>query len=195
MNYYQYIFELVGFALGVLVTVLQIKQHRFSWHTNIVYSSLFLYTCIKLKFYVSAAVYIYYIGTSIVGVLNQKNEDSGELHITAESKKNIKRTIFIAVVLNVALYFLMKNYTDASSPFLDSFVACVKIVSTFFTLRKKIGAWLLMSIGDAITTLMYFLTGYYISAFMFLVFAVMDFNGFLIWLKHYRRTKERRKHA
>jgi nicotinamide mononucleotide transporter len=89
----------------------------------------------------------------------------------------------ITVGSTIVMGVVFREYTNASLPFLDSFLTSVSLVAQWMIARKKIENWLLWIFADVIYIPLYIYKELPLTAFLYLVFLVMAIKGFIDWKK------------
>jgi nicotinamide mononucleotide transporter len=84
------------------------------------------------------------------------------------------------------LGFLLKNYTEAASTYLDSFTTVFAIFATFMTARRILENWIYWIVIDSVSVYLYFDRGGYLFAFLFVAYTLIALYGFIHWRKQYR---------
>ena len=71
-------------------------------------------------------------------------------------------------------------------PYMDSFTTVMSILATFMLIRKKIEAWYIWLLVDAISTYMYSLKDVKLYALLYFVFCFIAAFGAYNWTKEYQ---------
>ncbi len=98
--------------------------------------------------------------------------------------------IAIAGVLLASLLSaeLLKHYTQAALPLLDSFTTWGSILTTWMVTRKILENWLYWLVIDSVSIYLYLDRGLYLTALLFMAYIVIVIIGYRKWLRHYRQT-------
>ncbi|MED1471660.1 nicotinamide riboside transporter PnuC [Bacillus salipaludis] len=93
--------------------------------------------------------------------------------------------IFIIPILSYGWGYLLNKYTDASAPFLDSFIATTSLVAQVLFSTKKFENWYLWILVDILSVGLYVYKGLYTISFTYFVFLIICIVGVFEWRKHY----------
>lgn len=185
--------EIIAAVIGLTYLFLEYKASVWLWPVGILMSLFYVGIFFHGKFYADAAIYLYYIGANIYGLLvwtqsrhNQLSNNeiqTEELPITHTPKKIIPTLIAISLCLWAVLYFVLKYYTDSPIPAGDSFTTALSIVATWMLAKKYLEQWILWIVVNLVSTILYFWKGLYPTGILFVVYVVVAVLGYFRWRK------------
>lgn len=184
--------EFLAVITSIAYAVLASKNNIWCWLFGILSPALSMYA-LYFYFQLYAEVYlqVYYIGMAIFGFYSWKygSADHSNLAINLWSKQKHIIIIISGVILSFILGYLLKNYTDAASTYLDSTTTVFAIIATFMTARRILENWIYWIIIDSISIYLYFDRGGYLFAFLFFAYTIIAVYGFLHWRKIYIKAR------
>jgi nicotinamide mononucleotide transporter len=183
--------ELTGAVFGLIYVFLSVKQNMLTWVLGLLTSLFYIYIFFASKFYADMALQFYYVWVSIYGwIIWKKGEQSEQgkmpLHVSKLSKQQLIILLPVSLLLWVAIYFVLKLYTDSPVPFGDSFTTAFSIVATWMLARKIIEHWLIWIVVDLISFLLYLYKGLYPTTILFIIYTLVAAWGYWEWKKNAR---------
>ncbi len=164
---------------GLVYTILLIQQNIWSWPFAILSSSLFFLLVSRRGLYAEAALHLFYIGMAVYGwyffnkpAVREAWDFSLQAHL-----------LFITILWAAAfgLGYLLKTYTKASLPFLDSFTTVFSMGATLLMVNLILENWLYFIGINLLSVWLYAARKLWISAGLMLVYAVLAFMGYFSW--------------
>lgn len=181
--------ELSGTVLALFYLFFSIKQKILLWPFGIASSILYIYIYFVSKFYADMGLQFYYLFISIYGWFFWANKKSENQHVEIK-QTNLRTAVYLGVItvlLFIGLGFFLDNYTDSEIPFWDSLTTSASITATWMLARKHIEHWLVWIVVDLISMILYIYKGLETTAFLFAVYTIMAFVGYLAWKKDLRK--------
>ncbi|HNQ67679.1 MAG TPA: nicotinamide riboside transporter PnuC [Bacteroidales bacterium] len=179
--------EILASALGLLGIFLQIRQNHWYWLTSIIMVSLYIVVFYNTRFYADMSFQFYYLCISIYGWyywLSGRNSKNVE-KIIAYRLKNVQwlYTVLISVFIFIAIYLILKNFTNSDVALGDAFTTSLSFVATWLLARKIIENWLFWIVIDLVSAGLYVYKSLYPTAILFVVLTVLAFVGYYRWKK------------
>ena len=185
--------ELAAVVLGVAYLLLVVRESLWCWYAAFISTSIFLYLFWDVNLLMESALQVYYLGMAVYGWWHWRAGKSSagkaeELAITTWTLRT--HLIAIAGVLLASLLSaeLLKHYTQAALPLLDSFTTWGSILTTWMVTRKVLENWLYWLVIDSVSIYLYLDRGLYLTALLFMAYIVIVIIGYRKWLHHYRQT-------
>jgi nicotinamide mononucleotide transporter len=92
-------------------------------------------------------------------------------------------TTFFVIVATALLGFVLHKLTDASLPYVDSFLAVLSMAAQWMMARKYIENWILWIVVNIGSIGMYGFKGLYFTMFLFAVYFGLAIFGYVEWKK------------
>lgn len=178
--------ELTGSLLSLIYLYLSVKQKVSLWVFGFLCSLLYIVVFFRSKFYADMSLQFYYLFVSVYGWLSWKLGKQKSGRDVPVRKTRLKEAVVLAVaaiLVYVAYYLVLINYTDSPLPKADSFTTALSIVATWMLARKMIEHWLLWIVVDGMSAGLYFYKELYPTAILFIVYTAMAIVGYIQWRK------------
>ncbi len=184
--------EILGTLTGLLYLFFQVKEHILLWFFGLICSGIYIYVFYTSKIYADMALNVYYFGISIYGWIHWtigKNPNQPKLPVTRLDNRLFLKLLAVNLVLFVLIYIILENFTDSDVSVIDSFTTSASIVATWMLARKILEHWLFWIIIDAVSAGLYIYKELYPTVFLFIVYTIIAFIGFLSWKKTWQKEQ------
>ncbi|MCQ2271404.1 MAG: nicotinamide riboside transporter PnuC [Bacteroidales bacterium] len=189
--------EIIGVAIGLWYLYLEYKASFWLWSVGILMSVFYIVIFFNSKFYADAAIYAYYLGANVYGLLvwrrhrneNIQNElyssekQKDELPITPMPSRLILPLSLIFVAFWTILWFVLRRFTDSPVPLGDSFTTALSVVAMFLMAKKHMEHWLLWVVVNAASVALYAWKDLYPMACLFVLYTAVSVMGYFRWRK------------
>ena len=181
--------EIAANATLVTAVFLAARNNIINWVVGIFACALFGLFFFQIKLYADVTLQFFFIATNIIGWLNWQ-------------KGGAQRTVLpvtrVQPLWHLALYFplaagtawayseLLRHYTDASYPLIDSGVLTFSIVAQLLLMNRKLETWVFWLIVNTLAVPLYFVKGAYVTSFVYTIFWFNAFYGFWVWRREMR---------
>lgn len=185
------ILQILGTTLGLIYLWLEYKANIWVWVVSaimpLVHGTLYL----NAGIYADAAMQLYYVAAAVYGLVvwkrNPKEKASGRIKHTPVGW--ILPLMLAYVVLHVAIYFILTEFTDSRVPLLDAMSTALSIVAMWMLSRKLVEQWLVWLVVDMISVGLYLYKGIPLTALLYTLYCVLAVAGYLRWLRESRRVE------
>lgn len=186
--------EVPGTFFAIIYLYFSINEKIWLWPIGFIASLFYLIVFFKSRLYADMSLQVYYIGVSIYGWFHWigKIKPTGSQISITTSSLSLLQWIPICgaiIALNFILYYLLISLPGilelpaSDMPVLDAFTTASSIVATWMLARKILENWVLWIVIDVVSLGMYFYKGLYVTTFLFVIYTVMAFIGYLQWKK------------
>lgn len=188
--------EIFTLVTGVIYIILEIRQKNLMWVVGILTSVAAMWVFFRQGLYASFGLNTYYLVTSVVG-LWQWRKDMGKVSADPDAPEDgcirLKRLSIKTLVLSalavvagtVALAYLMELLENPMS-YLDSAVAVLSAVATWWLVRCYIQQWWLWIAADTVSTILCASQGLWWMAVLYAAYSISAVIGYIHWKKHGR---------
>lgn len=186
--------EIIGACIGLLYLYLEYRANVWLWPVGIVMSLFYVVIFFHGKFYADAAVYLYYIGANVYGLvawLRSKDNQKGEsvpLRIVHTPKRQILPLALVSAALWLAIFLVLRRFTDSPVPWGDAFTTALSVVAMWMLAQKQLEQWLLWVVVNAVSLCLYVWKGLYPTAVLFAVYTAVAVMGYFNWKKEMGET-------
>ena len=188
--------EIFTLVTGVIYIILEIRQKNLMWVVGILTSVAAMWVFFRQGLYASFALNTYYLVTSFIGLwqwrkdIDRISQDGSEqkdgtVRLKRLSIKTVAVSAFAVVAGTLALAFLMELLENPMS-YLDSAVAVLSAVATWWLVRCYIQQWWLWIAADTVSTVLCASQGLWWMAALYAAYAVSAILGYIHWKKHGR---------
>jgi nicotinamide mononucleotide transporter len=179
------VYEVVGFAFGLLSVVLTIRESLWCWPAGIVSVVAFGLLFYEIRLYADMALQGFYVVTGFLGWWSWRfgGERRTELRIGVLSARARAGAGLLAVLLPAvwAMRWYLVTYTDASLPGWDSLASTLSVFAQVLLMRKVFESWILWIAVDVLSVGIYLAKGVYLTAILYVVFLVLAILGLREW--------------
>ncbi|MBW7887705.1 MAG: nicotinamide mononucleotide transporter [Bacteroidetes bacterium] len=181
--------EFTAVVLGVLAVYLSTKQNVWTYPLGII--SVFIYIDIfyEVKLYADMGLQVFFIALLIYGWHEwlYGGENKTELHVSKTPKKIIGGNIFFVVSATGILGYSLHQLTDASLPYVDSFLAVLSMSGQYLQARKYLGNWSVWVAVNTGSIAMYEMKGLYFTMALYGVYLALAILGYREWKNDFLR--------
>jgi len=174
--------ELIAVSFSLACIWLAVKKHYLNWPVGLIGVSAYLVLFYQVKLYADMALQIVFILQGIYGWYHWKTSAIEE-EIEVSYLTMTERMLYGLLILLVAtaISWILINYTNASTPYVDSFVATVSLVANWLMAKKKTENWILWILADVIYIALFWYKELVMSSAIYVVFLILAIKGFIEW--------------
>ena len=180
------VLQIVGTLLGLLYLWLEYKANIWLWIVGaimpMVHGVLYLHSGI----YADAAMQLYYVAAGVYGLfvwMRGTKRTEKVVSIQHTPKGWVIPLVVVYVVLHVAMYYALSEFTDSRVPFFDSMSTALSIVAMWMLSRKLVEQWLVWLVVDMISVGLYLYKGIPITAMLYTLYCALAIAGYMRWRK------------
>jgi nicotinamide mononucleotide transporter len=163
------------------------RNSAHTWWTGIVGCALFAFVFFNTQLYADLTLQTFFIVTSILGWWNW-------LHGRHGTELPIRRTKFPflaiqfagGVIVALGYGWLLHRFTNAFSPFLDSFILAFSVLGQFLLMGRRLENWWCWLLVNTIAVPLYTVRGLRVTALLYAVFLI----NALISLRRWNRLSK-----
>lgn len=96
-----------------------------------------------------------------------------------------ENNIMIIIACGILVFFcayLLKKFTKAALPYLDTFTTVFSIIATFMMIEMLVENWIYWIVIDALSIYLYSKRGLVLSSLLYLAYVGLAINGLINWL-------------
>lgn len=177
--------ELTGTIFGIAGVWLTVKEKILCFPFGIVNVTLYAWLFFQSHLYADALLQLVYIVLLIYGWYEwvHGKENDKQLLITKTSGKVFLFLFIICIISTISIGTFFRYNTNASLPYVDSFLASLSLVAQWMIARKKIENWLLWIVADILYIGMYVYKHLYLTSLLYFIFIILAIIGWMRWKK------------
>ncbi len=182
--------EILAVICGLVYVILAAKEKIWCWFWGILNAIFSVYLFYTYGLYAESILYIYYVFAGFYGWLSWRNHNKIET-LKISTWKIIEHifAIILGILLALVLAYLLKNYTSAKLPLIDSFTTIFSFIATFMVTRKVLENWIYWILIDLVTIGLYFNRALYLYALLMLGYTIIAIIGYYKWKAIYNKEK------
>ncbi len=174
-------------SLGYLV--LAVRENSVCWYLAFLSTSIYVYIFATVSLYMESFLNVYYMGMAVYGWDQWKR--AGLQGVGRDICRwppswhlLIVGAVFVGSLISAQM---LRAYTDARFPFLDSFTTWGSVVATVMVAQKVLENWLYWLVIDALSIIIFVDRELYQTALMFVLYLILAAIGYYNWSKIYRK--------
>ncbi|WP_288420228.1 nicotinamide riboside transporter PnuC [uncultured Acinetobacter sp.] len=180
------IFAVLISLIGVGLTVI---RNMWCWLFNFFAFVLYAYLFYEFKLYGETILQFFFMAVNLYGFyywLKGKQQDH-DIRIEPIAVQTAIIQMIIAAIGGLLFGLILKNFTDAAVPMLDSQLAAFSLLATYWTSRKHIATWILWVFVDIIYVGMFIYKDLFLTSALYAAFVLMAAYGWYQWEKVKRK--------
>lgn len=155
-----------------------------TWWTGIVGCLLFGYVFFSARLYADVTLQAFFIGSCIVGWWRWVGGvRKPELPVRHTSVRLAVLLGAAGIIVAVGYGLLLHNFTDAYSPFLDSFVLAFSVLGQLLMIERRVESWWCWLLVNTVAVPLFASRGLYITALLYMGFWVNALVSLRYWRK------------
>jgi len=184
--------EVIGTLSGIAGVWLTTRQIIWCWPVSLVNVLCYVYVFFMTKLYADFGLQFFYLALIFYGWYHwiYGGKDRHELQVNRLSLKGFAIYFFTGSILTILTGILLARFTNASLPFLDSFLGVWSIICTLLMAKKIVENWLIWVVVDGIYIGMYIYKGLYPTSILYLLYALIALYGYFEWKKEYNKLNQ-----
>ncbi len=184
--------EIIAAVLAVAYLVLAIQQKLSCWVAAFISSCLYVWVLYGARLYMESALNAFYAGMAVYGFWQwQQGKGGSALAVCRWPIAPHVAGLAAVVGLSMISSVLLRRYTPAAWPFVDSMVTWSSVFATFLVARKVYENWYWWLVIDSVSLCLYFTRRLYLTMLLFGLYLVLIVVGMTQW----RRTLRTEIHA
>lgn len=187
------ILEIIAACCSIIYSILLIKEKVVGWFFGILSSITSVVVFYHTQLYAQSLISIYYAAIGVYGWMYWKKARERNEHIHVWKLSMHLKAIVLFSCISILSWWIMKTYTNASSPLLDAFLTAFGFLASIKEARKILSSWAYWFVINALSGWLYYKQGLNIYAAMMLVYTIICIPGYIGWLKIYREFGEKEK--
>lgn len=195
--------QIFTLVTGVAYMILEIRQKNFMWVVGIATSLAAMWVFFREGLYASFGLNTYYFITAFIGLwqwrrsksalsenLEEKLPEGDVICLNRLSRKTVAFSAVVTLLGTVALSWGMEELYNlgilAENPMslLDSAVAVLSAVATWWLIRTYLEQWWLWIVADTLSVLLCAMQGMWWMSVLYLAYVAAAVYGLYYWKKH-----------
>lgn len=193
--------EFFGLISGIIAVTLSAFANIWSWPIGIINVIISFFIFYQVQLYPDMFLQVFFFVTNMIGWwrwTHPKQNEEDRKHELKVSFMRPKQLLFIGSIV-IAGTFLFGLFAQnlhqlmpsvftkpGASPYLDSFITVMSVVTTFYMIEKKVECWIFWIIIDVMATYLYFTRGIALYSLLYFIFTIIAAFALWNWIREYR---------
>ncbi len=184
------IWEALGVILALLYLVLATARSLWCWLCAFISSVCYVVVMWHKELVMETWLSVFYVAMAVYGYLQWRRgqSGSGELMIVSWNWRQHALAISAVLLVSTINAWILIEYVDSASPWLDSLITWASVLTTFMVARRVIENWLYWIVVDGVAAYLYYSRGLLATALLFVAYVFMVMYGYWAW--HRRRVAQ-----
>lgn len=186
--------EIFTLVTGVIYIILEIRQKNFMWVVGVFTSLAAMWVFFRQGLYASFGLNTYYLITAFIGLWQWgrdkkklSSSDGAEggdvIHLNRLTWRTAAVSLLVCVAGTFALAWVMRLMENPMS-YLDSAVAVLSAVATWWLVRSYIAQWWIWVLADTMSTILCATQGMWWMTALYAAYAFSAVYGYIHWKKY-----------
>jgi nicotinamide mononucleotide transporter len=193
--------EFFAVITGIVAVGLSALANVWSWVIGLINVMLYFFLFYQVQLYPDMFLQVFFFVTNVAGLWRWTHPQPGEEDRKKELRVSWMRPaeivyVLAAVVIGTALLGLFARNlhglfpavfsAPSAMPFVDSFIAVMSVIVTFYMIQKKIECWIMWLIIDIVATWVYYVRDIKFTSLLYFVFCLIAAFALYNWIREYR---------
>jgi len=181
--------EITAVLFNIAYVILAARKSIWCWPMGIIGSGLSIILFYNSGLIAESILFTYYVVMGVYGWVQWNNNSK-----TDEEMPVVQKSFNFHVVLLIMgymgtgfLFILLKSYTAAEMPLLDSFTTVFSFIATWMVAQRLLENWIYWIAIDALTVYLYLSRDLEIYAALSLVYTFMAIYGYGVWRTQFQK--------
>lgn len=169
-------------AVNAVSVVLATRNSAHTWWTGIIGAALFGVLFYSAQLYANSTLQVFFIGTSLAGWWHWLRGDKGAPKpVTHAAPSLLAMAAAAAVAVTAGYGALLKYFTDAYAPFINSGVLACSVVAQLLLMTRRYEAWWFWLLVNTLAVPLFLSRGLWITAALYAAFWVNAVVALYLW--------------
>jgi nicotinamide mononucleotide transporter len=174
--------EIIAMLLALAYVMLAIRQSVVCWYAAFVSSCLYAIVFFNARLYMEAALNLFYAAMAVYGYWCwHRGQDGATLPVVRWRFAWHGAAFAVGLLLALASAQLLRRYTAAAWPFVDSLIAFSSVYATYLVARKVYENWHWWFAIDALSACLYFSRQLYATTLLYVLYLGLIVLGIREW--------------
>lgn len=181
--------EITAVILGLISVYLVTRQNVWCYPLGIISVFIYIFIFFEVKLYADMGLQVFFIVLQAYGWYEwlYGGKDHTALLVTWASRRIYSITALFVAGATALLGYSLHQMTDASLPYVDSFLAVVSMAAQWMMAKKYVENWILWMIVNIGSIGMYGVKGLYVTMILYAVFFGLAILGYAEWKRSIKR--------
>ncbi len=183
--------EIAAVILGLISVYLVTRQNVWCYPLGIISVFIYLFIFFEVKLYADMGLQLFFIVLQVYGWYQwlYGGADHSALRVTRAHRSIHGWTVIFTAAATAGLGYILHRNTDASIPFLDSFLAALSMAAQWMMAKKYIENWILWMAVNIGSIGMFGYKELYLTMVLYGVYLVLAVVGYIEWQRSMERQR------
>ncbi|MDE6200085.1 MAG: nicotinamide riboside transporter PnuC [Muribaculaceae bacterium] len=174
--------EIVGLVLGLFYLYFEYHASTWVWLFSLLMPMVSMVVYFDAGLYADFSINIYYLLASAYGLVKWRGTKRKKgVEISHISTPTALCSTGVMLIIWLAIYVLLHNFTNSTVPVMDALTTAVSIVGTWMLARKYIEQWIAWILVDAVCVGLYIYKDIPFYAALYAIYTVVAIFGYRKW--------------
>jgi nicotinamide mononucleotide transporter len=174
--------EMAAAGLALAYVLLAIAQRLSCWFAAFISSALYVWVFFTAHLYMDSILQAFFAVMAIYGFWQwQYGKGGAALAVTRWPLSRHALAALVIVALSLLTWFLLRRYTPAALPFLDSLVTWSSVFATFLVARKVYENWHWWLLIDSVSLCVFYSRHLYLTVLLYGLYVILSVVGLREW--------------
>jgi nicotinamide mononucleotide transporter len=174
--------EIAANAVMTVSILLAGRNNIHSWWLGIVGCAMFAVLFYSSQLYADVALQLFFIVTCAIGWIEWLKGDHGQsLRITSARPATLAWMAGAGLAATVAYGLLLRHYTNAFAPFIDSSVLMFSIIAQVLLMGRRVETWPVWVLVNTVAVPLYASRGLYLTAVLYAAYWINALVSWWFW--------------
>jgi len=181
------VLDILATVVGIVYIVLEYRASIWLWAASIIMPLIDIALYLQAGLYADFGMAVYYALAAIYGFAvwrffgGKDKSSAAEMPITHFPRRRILPATAVFLVAWIAIFGILKRFTNSNVPITDSFVNALSIIGLWALARKYAEQWLVWIVVDVVCCALYAYKGIPFKAALYGAYAVIAVFGYAKW--------------
>lgn len=175
--------EPIGVITGLLSVWLATRQNWLTWPIGITNLVCFAFMFAENHLYSDVCLHVIYLWLSIYGWAKWGTKHERSVVRASDGLYSVLGLVIWSIGIAYPVSLLLARFTNASFPFLDSFVMIMSIFACWWMSVKILESWIVYIISDLVAICIYLAKGLDMTVGLYFVYLCLCVSGYIRWKK------------
>lgn len=186
--------DIIGAIIGLFYIVSEYRAGRWFWPLCLLMSAFYIVIDYSSGYYANGTICVYNFVMSVYGILVWRgvlqSRDKGERPFGSCPVRYVWWILVSIVLLSSLLWWLLDVLGESQFPLLDGISSALTIIGMVMLAQKWWQQWFCWIIVEPMMVALFWMSGNYASAVLYVVYEVFCILGVISWRRKYLETKQ-----
>ena len=186
--------DIIGAVIGLFYIVSEYRAGRWFWPLSLLMSVFYIIIDFSAGYFANGGICCYNFVMSVYGILVWrgivKSRDKTERPFGSCPARYVVWIVAAILALSTFLWWLLGFIGESNHPLFDGISAGLSIVGMWMLTQKWWQQWICWMIVNPIMIGLFWVSGNYASALLYVIYEVFCILGVISWRRKYLETKQ-----